>query len=428
MRLELGRIHIKGIKFGDVTKVDNGILIVNKAETENLVLQDEHVKSVKVEIALPGEKVRITPVKDVIEPRVKVSGPGGVFPGVRSKVDIVGSGRTNVLSGAAVVTCGKIVGFQEGIVDMSGPGAEYTPFSKTCNLCLVIEPVDGLTQYEYEAAARMAGFKIAEYLGSKAKELKPDVVEVYETGPLLESVAKYPNLPKVGYVYMLQTQGLLHDTYVYGVDGKKLVPTMLYPTEIMDGAIVSGNCVSACDKNTTYHHQNNPIVHDLYDRHGKDLNFVGVVITNENVYLADKERSSNWTAKLCRYLGLDAAIISQEGFGNPDTDLIMNCKKIEAEGIKTVIVTDEYAGRDGMSQSLADADPAADAVVTGGNANELIVLPPMERIIGMLDYTDKIAGGFAGSLRADGSVEAELQVITGATNELGFSRMSAIEL
>ena len=34
----------------------------------------------------------------------------------------------------------------------------------------------------------------------------------------------------------------------------------------------------------------------------------------------------------------------------PDTDLIMNCKKIEEQGVKTVIITDEYAGRDGASQ------------------------------------------------------------------------------
>ena len=47
----------------------------------------------------------------------------------------------------------------------------------------------------------------------------------------------------------------------------------------------------------------------------------------------------------------------------------MNCKKIEGKGVKTVIITDEYAGRDGASQSLADADVAANAVVTGGNAN-----------------------------------------------------------
>ncbi|QEK11847.1 beta-aspartyl-peptidase [Crassaminicella thermophila] len=425
MRLELGKINITDVQFGDTTKVENGTLYVSKEEIINLVMEDDHIKSVQVEIAKPGEETRITPVKDVIEPRVKVEGSGGIFPGVINKVTTVGSGRTHVLKGAAVVTCGKIVGFQEGIIDMSGPGAEYTPFSKLNNICLVIEPVEGLKQHEYEAAVRMAGLKAAAFIGKAGKDVTPDEVEVYETKPLFESIAEYPELPKVGYVYMLQTQGLLHDTYVYGVDAKKIVPTILYPTEVMDGAILSGNCVSACDKNTTYHHQNNPIIHDLYERHGKDFNFVGVIITNENVYLADKERSSNWTAKLCKYLGLDGVIVSQEGFGNPDTDLIMNCKKIEAEGVKTVIVTDEYAGRDGASQSLADADASADAVVTGGNANEVIVLPPMKKVIGMLDYVDKIAGGFDGSLRPDGSIEAEIQVITGATNELGFNKMSA---
>ena len=47
------------------------------------------------------------------------------------------------------------------------------------------------------------------------------------------------------------------------------------------------------------------------------------------------------------------------------------------------------------------------------------------KVIGTLDYVDKIAGGHAGSLRPDGSIEAELQVITGATNEMGFNCLSA---
>ncbi len=425
MRLELGSIKIDEIRFDAASKIEKSVLHINKEELIALIMEDDHIKSVDVEIAKPGEEVRITPVKDVIQPRVKVEGGGVVFPGVMGEVTTVGQGKTNVLEGMAVVTCGKIVGFQEGIIDMTGPGAEYTPFSKLNNLVLVIEPVEGIESHQYETAARMAGLKAATHIGQLAKELTPDSVEVFETKPLLEQVAQYPNLPKVGYVYMLQTQGLLHDTHVYGVDAKKIVPTILYPTEVMDGAILSGNCVSACDKNTTYHHLNNPIIKELYKKHGKEINFVGVIITNENVYLADKQRSSNWTAKFTKYLGLDGAIISQEGFGNPDTDLIMNCKKVEAEGVKTVIVTDEYAGQDGASQSLADADKAADAVVTGGNANEVIVLPPMKRVIGMLDYTDRIAGGFAGSLKEDGSIEAELQVITGATNEIGFNKLTA---
>jgi sarcosine reductase len=427
LRLELGNIFIKDVQFGDVTKVEKGTLYVNKTELLEAVSGDPRLTKIEIDIAKPGEETRIMPVKDVIEPRVKVEGPGGIFPGMISKVDVVGSGKTNALKGVAVVTAGKIVGFQEGIIDMSGPGAKYTPFSKTQNIVIVCTPVENLQQHEHEQAVRMVGLKAAAYIGEAGKNITSDEVKVYETPTLMKGMEQYPNLPRVAYVYMLQTQGLLHDTYVYGVDAKKIVPTLIYPTEVMDGAIVSGNCVSACDKNPTYNHLNNPIIEDLYERHGKDFNFVGVIITNENVTLADKERSSNWTAKLAEYLNLDAVIISEEGFGNPDTDLMMNCKKISAKGIKTVLVTDEYAGRDGASQSLADADKSADAVVTAGNANEIISLPPMKKVIGYLEPADIIAGGFSGSLKEDGSIVAELQVITGSTSEIGFNTLSAAE-
>ncbi len=425
MKLEMGYFKVTDIVFGDKSSFANGVLTVEKAAVEKLVLSEEKLKAVTVDIAKPGESVRITPVKDVIEPRVKVEGKGGIFPGIMNGVDIVGSGKTYALKGMAVVTAGQIVGFQEGVIDMTGPGAQYSPFSQLLNLVLVCEPQANVERHEYEKAVRLAGFRVANYLGELAKDLVPEETKTFETLPLLEGKDAFPGLPRVAYVLMLQTQGLLHDTYVYGVDAKKIIPTLMYPTEIMDGAIVSGNCVSACDKNTTYHHLNNPVIEDLYAAHGKTLNFVGVVITNETVYLADKQRSSNWTAKLCRMLGVDGAIVSQEGFGNPDTDLIMNCKKIEAEGIKTVIITDEYAGQEGKSQSLADADPAADAVVTGGNANQVVVVPKLDKVIGIITEVNKIAGGNANSLRPDGSIEVELQVFTGATNEMGFNKLSA---
>ena len=425
MRLEMGHIYIKDIQFASESKIEDGILYVSEEAAKAVALEDEKIKSVSFDIAKPGESVRITPVKDVIEPRVKVEGRGGIFPGVISKVDTVGEGKTYALKGMALVTAGRIVGFQEGIIDMTGPGADYTPFSKTLNLVMVCEPVDGIKQHDYEKAVRFAGFRVAAYIGELARDLTPDETKVYETCTIKEGLEKYPELPRVAYVQMLQSQGLLHDTYVYGVDAKKIVPTILSPTEVMDGAIVSGNCVSACDKNPTYVHLNNPVVEDLFEQHGKTLNFVCHIITNENVYLADKQRSSDWTAKLCKMLDLDGAIVSQEGFGNPDTDLIMNCKKIEAEGVKTVIITDEYAGRDGKSQSLADADAAADAVVTGGNANQVIILPKLDKVIGTLDYVTKIAGASEETLREDGSLEVELQVLTGATNETGFNKLSA---
>jgi len=425
LKLELGYILIKDIQFSNVSKVENGTLFVNQDEIKALVLEDENIASCELDLARPGESIRITPVKDVIEPRVKVEGTGSIFPGTLNKVETVGNGKTHVLKGCAVVTAGKVVGFQEGIIDMVGEGAKYTPFSQLNNLVLVMNPVDGLKPHEHEKSLRMAGLKVAAHIGELARNLTPCETEVFETPSISEGIKMYPNLPRVAYVQMLQSQGLLHDTYVYGVDAKQTLSTLIYPTEIMDGAIISGNCVSACDKNTTYHHLNNPVVHDLFAEHGKTLNFVCTILTNENVFLMDKERSSDWSAKLSEMLGLDGVIISQEGFGNPDTDLIMNCKKIEAKGVKTVIITDEYAGRDGKSQSLADADAAADAVVTGGNANEVVVLPKLDKVIGSLDWVDTCAGGFDGSLAKDGTITVEIQAITGATNELGFNKLSA---
>ncbi|MCR5347936.1 MAG: glycine/sarcosine/betaine reductase component B subunit [Fretibacterium sp.] len=427
MKLELHRLFVKALKFGDKTGFADGTLTVNKKELLDLISEDPLLgKNLDVDLAIPGDKTRVMPVKDVIEPRWKIEGKGQVFPGMLSDVETVGEGKTLVLTGAAVLTAGKLVRFQEGIIDMSGPGADYTPYSKTFNVVLVLEPSDpNMDKHDYEKACRMAGLKAAGYLAKACADVKADKVESYEFANLRDAMGAMPNLPKVGYLYMLQTQGLLHDTYLYGVDVKKILPTLLSPLEVMDGAITSGNCVSACDKNNTYSHQNNPVIADMLKRHGKDFNFVTCIVTNENVTLADKRRSSTYATKLAAMLGLDGVVITEEGFGNPDADLIMNCWKCERQGIKTALLTDEYAGQDGASQSLADSCPEGDACVTAGNANEVIVLPPMDKVIGYAEEANVIAGGWNGSLAKDGSITVELQAITGATSELGYTKLGA---
>ncbi len=425
MKLELHKVKVSGLAWGDKTAVRDGILFVNKGELVSMLSEDERLARVDVEFAMPGESVRILPVKDVIEPRCKIEGKGGIFPGMVSDVETVGEGKTLVLEGAAVVTTGKIVRFQEGIIDMSGPGADYCPYSQTNNVVLLLDPVADLEKHDHETACRLAGLKTAAYLAESCKDVEADRVETYETLSFRESMHAYPDLPKVAYLYMLQSQGLLHDTWVYGVDAKKSLPTLISPTEVMDGAIVSGNCVSACDKNNTYVHLNNPIIKSMYEHHGKDFNFVGCIITNENVTLADKKRSSSYSVKLATMIGLDGLLISEEGFGNPDADLIMNCWKAERAGMKTTLLTDEYAGQDGASQSLADSCPEGDACVTAGNANEVITLPPMEKVLGYPDEANIIAGGWDGSLASDGTITVELQAIIGSTSELGFTKLGA---
>jgi glycine reductase len=221
---------------------------------------------------------------------------------------------------------------------------------------------------------------------------------------------------------------LLHDTYVFGDDAKRKSPCIIAPRLLMDGAIVSGNCVSACDKNTTYHHQNNPIIAELYRKHGKELNFVGVVLSNEPARLAGKIASAAKAIELIKNLKAQGVVISKEGFGNPDADQMMLTRGLEQAGIKVVSITDEYAGPDGLSQSLADATLEAEALISVGNANERIVLPPMNRLLGPLEDLSHLAGAYPQTLLEDGSLEIELQGIIGATNELGFHTLSCREV
>ncbi len=423
--LKFGMYYIKDVQFGNKTEIKNQVLFVDKEDLINLLKTDSRLKGVDVDIAKPGESVRILPVKDVVEPRIKVEGGKKYFAGILGELTPVGEGLTNVLKGVAVITVGRMVAFQEGVIDMSGPGADYSPFSRNLNVCLLLEPVVGITRHAHEEALRLAGLKAATYLAGATIGIEPDEEKKYVREPITELVGKYPELPKVGYVKLILAQGLLHDTYVYGVDAKRIIPTIMEPLEAVDGSIVSGNCVSSCDKSTTYHHQNDPVIIELLQKHGKEVNFLGTIVASEGVTLDEKKRSTYMAAKIAKSLGLDGAIVTQEGFGNPDTDLMLTCKNLEKYGIKTVLVTDEYAGRDGSSQSLADATPEATGVVSSGNANELIKLQPMDRIIGDKNSINVMAGGFEDSLKDDGSMVVELQVIVGATNQLGLTNLSA---
>lgn len=424
MKLELRNINIKDIQLGDETSVKDGVLTVSSKDLINKLKEDERIKDVKLDVARPGEKVRIIPVKDVIEPRVKIEGEGNGFPGVTTKIAQLGSGKVNVLKGAAIVTVGDIVGFQEGVVDMWGEGAKWTPFSQTFNLVVDIVPVDGLKPHAHEDTVRIAGLTAAEFVGQAGRDVEPDEVLTYELESIAEETKKYPNLPKVAYVEMLISQGLLHDGYIYGVNSQQILPTLLHPNEELDGAVISGNCVAACDKITTYQHQNNSSILDLYEEHGKTINFLGVILTPELTTLEGKFRTCDYTAKLCKTLGADGVIISEEGYGNPDSDLLMICKRLEDSGIKTVLITDECSGRDGMSQPLADTAKEAVAVVSTGNVSHVVTLEPADKVIGNDKAIATLAGGWEGALEADGTIRCELNAVIGATSEIGYHNLT----
>ena len=125
--LILRKVPVRDVVFGEKTGIDEGVLRINAEELKKVLLEDGYLKSVEVQIARPGEKKRIIPVKDVVEPRAKPGAGPNAFPGLIGSAEPVGTGITYVLDGVTVVTCGRLVNFQEGLIDMAGPGKRVQP-------------------------------------------------------------------------------------------------------------------------------------------------------------------------------------------------------------------------------------------------------------------------------------------------------------
>jgi hypothetical protein len=67
---------------------------------------------------------------------------------------------------------------------------------------------------------------------------------------------------------------------------------------------------------------------------------------------ADKELVSAHAAWLCRAAGFDAAIVTKEGAGNADNDLMLKIDALEADGLTAVALYAELSGADGTGPPL----------------------------------------------------------------------------
>lgn len=434
MKLEIGNFYVKSIEFSNKTSYENGILRLSKEELLNFIKEDERITDADLHIVNPGEMIRLCPVKEAIEPRVKVDNRA-VFPGFTGDLENCGHGKTHALKDCSVLVVGKHWGgFQDGLIDMGGEGAKYTYFSKIKNIVLVADTNEDFEKNEQQKkndALRVAGHKLAEYIAKCVQELEPEEVEVYELEGITKRSEKVNGLPSVVFVMQLQSQ-MEEDGYndlTYGWNTNHLVPTLMHPNEILDGAVVSGSFMPCSSKWSTYDIQNAPVIKRLYKEHGKSLNFLGVILSNLNVSLEQKERSAIYVAQIAKTLGADGAIVAEEGYGNPDADFVGCIVALEDVGVKVVGLTNECTGRDGNSQPLVTLDEKLDAIVSCGNVSELIDLPPMEKVIGELESLsrDGLSGGWSDdeilgpSVREDGSIIMENNAMFCGDQVLGWS-------
>jgi hypothetical protein len=388
MKLEIADYPVKQIRLSHRFSYENQVLEIDEGEIVALVREDSRIEDISLAVALPGEKTRITGIRDIVEPRYKVSGGGQVFAGVVGDVADVGAGRTHRLSGMTVIAAAGYEGTiragttvqRSAILDMSGPGAALSRFSAFCHLVISFKIVDGLAELDAHTAIQLAEFKVAERLARVTAELSPANVVKFE---LNDADSR---LPKV-----MLIQGVITDPQhvhsgigYYGLSLRSSLATYVHPNELFDGAVTVDTTRSGRGYYpTTWDWQNHPLVLGLYTAHGKTLNFGGVVLQRIRFETSHgKEVGAQNAARLAKSMGADGALVTWIGGGNAFVDVMFTLRACERQGIKAVLITYENGGKFGTDSPVLFNVAEADAAISTGSLDRPIELPAMDKVIG----------------------------------------------
>jgi glycine reductase len=385
--LEVGMFPLQRLVFASQTQYQNGTLGINRAALLNAIAEPQVIADIEIHLTHPGESCRIVHVLDAVPVMAKVSGRSTVFPGFFGPAMPAGDGRNHRLRGAAVVVCGTFPDPTSGalspaevLIDMSGPAAPYCACSDTANVVLVCHPAPRISNAEFDAALHRAKLKASVYLARATAAIEPPELARYQLSGVDQA------LPRVVYVDLLHQQGLMAQTFLYGMPTQGLEPTLLHPNEMLDGALVNGN-YRAPGRGITTAHCDNSVVRELYRRHGDELNFLGVVVGRgwqDTQFL--KERQGWMMARVARLMGAQIAIVSADmsGTGGNNTiDFMQTIKACEHMGMRTVAMLQESGNPDGTDPTLVDYVPEADALVSvGGVGWHAPAAPAVDRVIG----------------------------------------------
>lgn len=388
MRLEMAIYPVEKVTFGRQTAYQEGLLELNKEELLALVLDDKKIESAELDIALPGEKTRIVRVRDVVEPRVKVSGRGSVFPAIIGPVETGGEGRDHTLSNVAVTVTADwnyernlgSGGQNSGLIDMWGHGATLAPFGNLIHVVLTLKLVDPITEIDAGSAIQLAEYKLAGRLAETTRHVSPDRMELFELTDVDSS------LPRVLYDATLSTTW--HEpqmqAIVNGLPLRESLATLIHPNEILDGAITPdvrrGN--GECPRSWEW--MNNPVVLGLMREHGKTINFIGAIVQRTR-FEAEwcKVLGAEMAAQMGRMLHADSVVLTKiSPSGNNSMDLMFTIKAFEERGIKAVFITPEYGGAEGKEQAQWFYVPEAEAMISTSSLDRGHQLEAPTKVIG----------------------------------------------
>lgn len=391
MKLEVATFVVEKAKFGDQTTYKNGALAINKEELVALVLEDKRVESADIDLAFPGDKTRIVNIRDIVEPRLKVSGPGCIFPGILGDfepIETVGDGRTNRLAGVTVVASAKYLptilsgtaAQNTSVLDMWGSAAKATPFGSTINIVLVLKLIDDVNELEAHEAIQLAEFKIAGRLAEITIGIEPENVEVFE---LFQADC---SLPRVIYIDSFLTNWHAPHSLVayYGLPIRESLPTLIHPNEYLDGALTKDARIGSGEYTYAWEWMNKPTILRLLREHGRRINFLGVILQRTRFEAEHGKRvSAACAANMAKILRADGAIITRTvASGANLIDVMLTVQACERRGIKTVLLTPEWGGADGTELPLVFYVPEANAMVSTGSTDCELKMSTPDKVIG----------------------------------------------
>jgi glycine reductase complex component B subunit alpha and beta len=424
MQLNVADFPVREILLGNSYRYRSGRLELDAEDLAHIVLQDHRIREAKFDTASPGDPVRITGIRDVVEPRVKFGSDAQVFPGTVGPVTGVGFGLTHRLSGMTVLSTAAYEGTiragtgvqRSAILDMWGPGAAASRFGSLVHLVLIMRLAESLAELDAHGAMQKAEFEVAKRLAEITEGLTPEHVEQYEFNDMERSS------PRVVLV-----QGCLTDSQqphsgvsYYGLPIRDSLATLIHPNELFDGAIGTNTTRAVAYSPTTWDWQNHPLVLGLYQEQAAGrLTFAGVILERISFdTFHGKEVIAHNTAQLAAQVGADAALVSWIGSGNAFVEVMLTIRACERRGIKTALVTYEYGGKDGVDSPLLYYAAEANAVVSTGSRDRWIKLPEAEKIIGPFEEIKVLSypGAPLTSARGAITLDARDMIIGGVDN------------
>ena len=388
MKLTLADFPVRQIRLGNTYGYQDGLLEVDCEDLVRLVSQDARIGSARIDVVSPGDPVRVTGIRDVVEPRVKIDNEAQVFPGVIGPVLTVGGGLTHRLPGMAVLATAAYEGTiragtgvqRSALLDMWGEGAAVSRFSALRHLVLILEIRSGLGELAAHQAIQQAAFKVACRLAETTKKLLPTRTLEFATGNVNRG------RPRIALIQGCITQAQQPHAGVsyYGLPIRESLPTALDANELLDGAITMNTTRGIGYYPTTWDWQNHPLSLVLYrEQAAGNIDFAGVIVERISYETHHaKEVVAHNAARLAQSLGADAVLLTWLGSGNAFVEMMLTIRACERLGIKTTLVTYEYGGKDGVDSPLLFYAAEADAVVSTGSRDRWIDLPAADKVIG----------------------------------------------